>query len=262
MIDLSIFKNKYDAKAFEQSYKSSGREDWDKEEVGKFAINLPELNAGLNVEILDGMYPNSFEKETTYEKYTNISIRVDDISYNRSLKAANFNYDINKLTEVVVAYAYAVKNLNAHMLEGKTKKELKEMSTEDLQQILDSKRECLTNMEQLICDVAMNKPVEKTGQQMLNDFIGKGKVNVDALVRSNVIKTLMVKEKQTSHELKVQAMKDGFAKLLSPVKNLGDSIRMRNEMRGKLKAEKMQEKQARKEEEQKRQEILDELVIS
>ncbi|MCI8555794.1 MAG: hypothetical protein HFI85_04435 [Clostridia bacterium] len=260
MFDVFSKKNKYEQESFAHSYKHSGKGLWVNEEES-FKMRLPLSNGEINYHYLYKETPNFAMLDQDYTTEKSLTITLDKEQINFDSKKAGRIHDLNKLVEAVVAYDCVKNNYNEYMLEGKSKKQLKELSTEDLEAIIQKREIILNEIKDVINEIAMGKDVKKTGQEILNQSFGEGKIEVDKLVEAQVDKMLEIKEKQTEHEKKVANFKEGVAKITGLFKVVPKAISRKLKEQGALKRKRAAERKIAKEEKQRRNEIIDELVM-
>ncbi|MGN1200793.1 MAG: hypothetical protein ACI4R8_00815 [Candidatus Caccovivens sp.] len=225
-------KNKYHQRAFDREYLELH------DGVGHdiFSMEFPSLNCKMSYRFErhwkhDG--PDTEEKSRMklvieLDKKNKLVLEEEDInSVPRHLDKLNRVKDLNKLVEMVSAYAYAEKHLDEMLTYGNPKKEFKHMSAEDLKFLTKTKEIIFDTFKMNIKELAMGNEIDTTGQDIL-DFVDKGYVNVDELVNENIEKNLANREKQTERQERIEKIKNGFVKIGKVLKLVPNSTKEKN----------------------------------
>ena len=221
MFDIESKVNKYDQKAF--IFNANKYETY-----RSFGMVIPKYNIDIdlwseNHEIIQMDYNNEYWEHVKFSisvgkkefciEYGPIS---EDVNYvYKKLK----NFDYKTIVRLTIAYAWGKENLKNTFLQGKTKKDLKKLSFEELEKLNNT----INNFDKRFKD-AFDKVLYKCNvedaQEILNEFFGEKAVNVDELVEDAVDDALRHREIVTERKSWKKAMDVQQKKLKLEKENL------------------------------------------
>ncbi len=260
MVDIFAKKNKFAQEAFERTY-FHRKDSFSEFEKETFNMNLKASNASIDYSYIYKETPNFTWHDQDYETRIKGVIKIGKEQIVVEESTGRRVEDYSKLVELICAYDYAKKHLNEIIVDGMTKKQLKEMSTEGLEKLLDSKNVFINQIKNMIIDSVKGEKIEKTGQELFDENFGKGIVNFDNVVEANLDMALKAKEKLTEHQNRIESVKQGFARVGDKLKIIPNAIAKKIKENGEYRQERKEQLRLAKEEKDRRSEIIDELSI-
>ncbi len=200
-----------------------------------YILSLPLLGASLTLDYSHSVQltPNRSKivwKET-YQGSIEIGkekITIDHV--NESGKELKKGFDIERFVYAVSAYSYVLKNINSVILKGKTLEDLNKMPIEELEKLSSKKDEIVSSFKKAMLKTSIQEDCsDLNSQKMIDELFGEGNVNLNEIIRENVDKELQIRERATEKRFakaeldetrvkEIAAIKEGFTKLVTPVK--------------------------------------------
>ena len=146
MFDISSKKNKYGRLSFEkQEYRTENTLGYKINKI--FNMDLPLSDSNISIEHTFAERPNFIMHDLDDYETTYVTIRIgkEDFKFFNDRGPSDYNsynypkqrtFDYDNLVRAVVTYAYLKKHINQVVLDGKTKKDFKNMSTKELESLV------------------------------------------------------------------------------------------------------------------------------
>ena len=230
MFDISRKKNKYGRLSFEkQEYRTENTLGYKINKI--FNMDLPLSDSNISIEHTFAERPNFIMHDLDDYETTYVTIRIgkEDFKFFNDRGPSDYNsynypkqrtFDYDNLVRAVVTYAYLKKHINQVVLDGKTKKDFKNMSTKELESLVSKKDKTMSALKEAIKTLIRGEKTKDT-QEIVDENLGKEKINVDELVEKNVDKTLQVAEKKEDKKIKIEKF---FDTITSAKKSVLDKV--------------------------------------
>lgn len=240
MFNITTAKNKYGEKAYELDINEEEKEGL-YNYYYRFEIDLPQLNSSIFLDYnFSRVNSNTILSDETFEDFTVFISANEEIinlygltrPQDRYDEKRIRNFDLNNLVKIVCAYAYVKQNYRDLVLNGMTKRDLKRIDINKLEELAKFSQTIQQEFKRYMTEICKGEKLVDA-QSLVDQLFGDCKIDVDKITEDNISEALKQREEEREFAEEILEMlrrtlytrlKDGEVKSLSPFKLIKEKI--------------------------------------